>query len=294
MTRGVEDKNICFHCRKDKKKCVRKPDEDESSCERCRHYKYDCVPADSYGGIPQPVFKKQPRCTQCRKDHKVCLPYERQPGQTCNRCSEKGLPCIAAAPSGRSSRPDTPSRATFDYPNTFPSASALSSDNPYHHHLHRAHPEHSLQRRASMHSYSPQHPQSYHHHHAGYHSADLSRRAPNDMRPYRPLAPAPHPSTPTLPGPGPGLGSTSAYPPSYQFSISPSAAMFPPLLHGPSSPTPSYLSLAMSSPPTSPQSARVNPNPRTAGDISMSNSSDRIAEIMSINNLLERPRPSSN
>ncbi|KAF3219955.1 hypothetical protein TWF679_010412 [Orbilia oligospora] len=66
MTRGVEDKNICFHCRKDKKKCVRKI-EDETSCERCQHYKYDCVPADSYGGIPQP-----------------CLPYERQPGQSCN------------------------------------------------------------------------------------------------------------------------------------------------------------------------------------------------------------------
>ncbi|EWC45697.1 hypothetical protein DRE_05258 [Drechslerella stenobrocha 248] len=291
MTRGVEDKNICFHCRKDKKKCVRKADE-ESSCERCQHYKYDCVPADSYGGIPQPVFKKQPRCTQCRKDHKVCLPYERQPGQTCNRCLEKGLPCIAAAPSGRSSRPETPGRTNFDYPSTFPSTSLLTSDASYHHHLHRAHAEHNLQRRASMHSYSP-HPQSYHH--LGYHPADMSARRgdahSSASRSYRQLAPAPHPSSaPPAPGYSAGHG---------HFSISPSTTtgMFPPLRQGlaqttaPGSPTPSYMSLTMSSPPTSPQSTRLNPSPNPAD---MTNSSERIAEIMSINNLLERPRPSSN
>ncbi|EPS35145.1 hypothetical protein H072_11555 [Dactylellina haptotyla CBS 200.50] len=283
MTRGVEDKNICFHCRKDKKKCVRKADE-ENSCERCQHYKYDCVPADSYGGIPQPLFKKQPRCTQCRKDHKVCLPYERQPGQSCNRCSEKGLPCIAAAPnSGRSSRPDTPSsRMSFDYPTPYQSSSSSSiTDSPYHrpggHHL-----EHGLQRRASLHSYTPQ-SQSYYSGTASgpltpttpYYTTDVSRRPDmSNSRTYRPLAPAPHPSS--------SLYSPEPIPP-YASSI----GMYPPPLNQsstPISPTPSYMSLAMSSPPTSPHASRANPT-------------DRISEIMSINNLLgegERQRPSSN
>ncbi|KAK6542812.1 hypothetical protein TWF694_006753 [Orbilia ellipsospora] len=280
MTRGVEDKNICFHCRKDKKKCVRKADED-TSCERCQHYKYDCVPADSYGGIPQPVFKKQPRCTQCRKDHKVCLPYERQPGQTCNRCAEKGLPCIAAAPnSGRSSRPDTPSsRMSFDYPTPYPSSSSSTADSPYHRGPPHHHLEHGLQRRASLHSYSPN-PQSYYSGPQGgpltpttpYYTTDSSRRG--DMmnsRAYRPLAPAPHP-------PLPSPYSSEQMPPYH------TAGYPPPMAHGsnPVSPTPSYMSLAMPSPPNSPQSTRANPG-------------DRISEIMSINNLLgEGQRPSSN
>ncbi|KAF3090748.1 hypothetical protein TWF569_000279 [Orbilia oligospora] len=280
MTRGVEDKNICFHCRKDKKKCVRKI-EDETSCERCQHYKYDCVPADSYGGIPQPVFKKQPRCTQCRKDHKVCLPYERQPGQSCNRCSEKGLPCIAAAPnSGRSSRPETPNnRMSFEYPNPYQSSSSSMSDNPYH--PHRGHPEHGLQRRASLHTYSP-HSQYYSPVSSPltpvgpYYTAEPSRRGDMSQasRTYRPLAPAPHPSSSYSPGTIPPYSSSAAvYPPPFNQVTTPV------------SPTPSYMSLAMSSPPASPHTSRAVP----AGD--------RIAEIMSINNLLgegERQRPSSN
>ncbi|KAF3936172.1 hypothetical protein ABW19_dt0202540 [Dactylella cylindrospora] len=164
----------------------------------------------------------------------------------------------------------------MDYPNTFPSAS--SSDGAYH--QYRSHSEHSLQRRASLHSYSP-HSQSPYPTAmtpttpTGYYSphGDPSRRDyPMPSRTYRPLAPAPHPGTATSPyAPGP-------IPP-----FSHPSGLYPPT-QTPISPTPSYMSLAISTPPTSPHRSRARPD---------TNSNDRIAEIMSINNLVdgeERPR----
>jgi len=259
MTRGVEDKNICFHCRKDKKKCVKDSDSDDS-CQRCLHYKYDCVPADSYGGtVPQPAFKKQPRCTQCRKDHKVCLPYERVQGQACERCSDKGLQCVAAS---SSSRPDTPSSRT-SFPE-FPPYSGADGGYYYSNLSQTSLGETSRRGSYSSASYPPLHRQSSSGGSSSSQQFSDSGRGRGDMpfRTYRPLAPAPSDGQ------------------SYNTSHN---------AYSPTTPTTTYSSLA-SSPVASPHGHAYGPlTPRSDGQ-----PSERIAEIMSISNLLDQPqRPPS-
>lgn len=225
--------------------------------------------------MPQPAFKKQPRCTQCRKDHKVvrlelflpcpkinanfvqCLPYERQPGQSCTRCSEKNLQCMATSNlSGSSSRPDNLSNRI-----SLPDFAALSSaaDTSYHNYpMSIASPGEGpsgLSRRMSYGGTSP----SY----VGYMS-------------------------PTYPG-SPS-GSSSSYPPyTGGESASSSSRRGSYRQNPPLAPRPTYPYSSHNRPiaPHPGYSSQPPTPPTPPGSQSANSSSDRIQEIMSIANLLD-------